>query len=549
MKYENLYFRFLKCYACKRKLIALYIVIVGFIVLNAIISLIRPELQARIIDDLSKPVNINLEVFMALLIFFLGILLLNYIVSYLQRLIISFISEEIAADVRQNIHDKLGTVRVDFYSKVELSDIILKLDKDISAIKQCGITSIITLLSNIVIIIVIPPYMLSIHKQIAIYNILLLICVPLITHVLRDIIHRVSNQILHGYSDITNVLTNTYNNWFAIRSFHCYQYIHERYKRKNQEYKSAINKQNLLYMINVLSTLILQFFGLALIWIVGAKEIIRGNMTIGTIMALMNYQTILMNPIIGIADFANEYHTAIVSLRDIDSLLSYPNTETNKQPIENIYRITLKQVNFHYPDAESEIIRNANLTLKKGILYAVHGKSGHGKSTLFKLITGIYRTTGGNIFINDISIGDCDLTTYWSRIGYVMQRSLFFKDTIIKNMFYEGNNADLEEIAKYLDILDEINELPELWETEIKTDPYNFSEGQLRRMDILRNILKNPEVLIFDEVTANIDDGRRQKFYDLLHKLVNDKIIIFSTHNMEELKEADEIIDMSVLGE
>ncbi len=115
MKYENLYFRFLKCYACKRKLIALYIVIVGFIVLNAIISLIRPELQARIIDDLSKPVNINLEVFMALLIFFLGILLLNYIVSYLQRLIISFISEEIAADVRQNIHDKLGTVRVDFY--------------------------------------------------------------------------------------------------------------------------------------------------------------------------------------------------------------------------------------------------------------------------------------------------------------------------------------------------------------------------------------------------------------------------------------------------
>ena len=209
MKYENLYFRFLKCYACKRKLIALYIVIVGFIVLNAIISLIRPELQARIIDDLSKPVNINLEVFMALLIFFLGILLLNYIVSYLQRLIISFISEEIAADVRQNIHDKLGTVRVDFYSKVELSDIILKLDKDISAIKQCGITSIITLLSNIVIIIVIPPYMLSIHKQIAIYNILLLICVPLITHVLRDIIHRVSNQILHGYSDITNVLTNT----------------------------------------------------------------------------------------------------------------------------------------------------------------------------------------------------------------------------------------------------------------------------------------------------------------------------------------------------
>lgn len=479
----------------------------------------------------------------------MGILLVSYLVSYIQRLIISFISEEIAADVRQKIHDKLGTVRADFFSKAELSDILLKLDKDVTAIKQCGITSIITLLSNIVILVVIPPYMLSIHKQIAICNIALLICAPLITRLLRNIIQSISNQVLQGYGDITNVLTNTYNNWFVIRSFQCYQYIHEKYNIKNKNYKSATNKQNFAYVVNILSILILQFVGVVIIWIIGAKEVIRGSMTIGTIMALMNYQAIIMNPIVGIADFTNEYHTAMVSLKDINSLLSYPDTEINRQLVENINEITLERVHFHYPNADSEVIKNVNLIFKKGILYAVHGKSGQGKSTFFNLITGINIPTGGNIFINDIPIGDCNLATYWRKIGYVMQRTQFFKDTIKKNMFYEGNDSNLEDVAKYIDIFNEIDALPESWETEIKTDPYNFSEGQLRRMDILRNILKNPEVLIFDEVTANIDDSCRQKFYELLHNLVTDKIIIFSSHNLEELKEADVIIDISGLGE
>ena len=90
MKDYRIYIEFLKRYACKKKLIVLYIIIIGFIGLNAIVSLIRPKLQAKIIDDLSNPDNIKTTMFMPLLIFFLGILLVNYIVSYLQRLIILF---------------------------------------------------------------------------------------------------------------------------------------------------------------------------------------------------------------------------------------------------------------------------------------------------------------------------------------------------------------------------------------------------------------------------------------------------------------------------
>ncbi len=543
----KIYLQFIRCYACKKNLIVFYILVVGFIGLNAIVSLLRPTFQAHIIDDLSNPINKDISFFMILLALFLGMILISYIVSYLQIFIISVIAENIAANVRQSIHDKIGTVKVDFFSKVELSDILVKANKDVDAIKTCGITSIITLVSNIAILVVIPPYMFSINKKIAILDIVFLLCVPFISHLFETAIRRVSEQVLQDYNEITSTLENSYNNWFITRSFQCYQYTHDKYEDKNQKYWINTNKQNLLYILNTLSILVLQFLGMVFIWIIGAKEVFKGNMTVGTIMALMNYQAIILNPIIGIANFANEYQTAIVSLRDINSLLHYPDSKSNGKHIENINEIILKEVSFRYSEFGDAVLKNMNIVFKKGVLYAVCGKSGQGKSTLLNLIAGISDPTSGEIYINGIGRIKYNLLTYWNKIGYVMQRSQFFKDTIRKNMFNAENVAKLDEVARYIDIYDEIYSLPELWETEIRTDPFNFSEGQMRRLDILRNILKETEILLFDEVTANIDVNRRKKFYQLLHALAKDKIIIFSTHNAEELKEADKVIDLSAL--
>lgn len=109
---------------------------------------------------------------------------------------------------------------------------MLKVDKDVSAVKQCGITSIITLVSNIVILVVVPPYMFSIHKGIAASNIILLVSVPFISRILGELIQETSGQVLEGYNSITNVLTNTYDNWFITRLFQCGQYVHDMYFEK-----------------------------------------------------------------------------------------------------------------------------------------------------------------------------------------------------------------------------------------------------------------------------------------------------------------------------
>lgn len=544
------YFEFIKKYACKNKLIILYVVVIVFIILTALISLIRPQLQGRVIDDLSNPSNTTMSKFMMLLLVFLGILIINYIITYVQKYIVLLIAEEIAADMRQKIQDKLATVRVEFFDKVELSDILLKVDKDVSAIKQCGITSIMTLISNVAILIVVPPYMLSIHKGIAIANMLLLVSVPFISKMLGKMIQQTSAQVLSGYNETTNILTNTYENWFVIRIYRCGQYIHNKYYAKNREYKNATNKQNVLYVWNTLVILIIQFIGTVIIWIVGAGEVFKGNMTIGTIMALMNYQTIIMNPILGIAQFVNEYHTAIVSLKDINQLLAYPDISKKEARIADVNEIRLERVSFYYPRAKKPVFENISLSFKKGKIYGILGQSGKGKSTLFKLLVGIQKPSSGKMLINDCILDESDLVHYWEMIGFVMQRSQFFNDSLRNNMglMHAVTDIEMDRIAKCLDLYDEIHSLSDIWDTVVKTDPCNFSEGQMRRLDIMRAILKKPKLLIFDEATANIDKKRRAYFYQLLHELSADKIILFATHNQDELKEADEIIDLEQIN-
>lgn len=154
--------------------------------MNTSISLVRPSLQGKIVDDLSKPANVEISLFMQNLVFFLGIFVVYYITLYIQRYIITVITEEIAADVRQRVHNKLCTVKTGFFNEFGFSDILLRIDKDVAVVKQCSIASIITLVSNIMIIIVIPPYMWKIHKGIAFSNFILLICVPFVNKVLGN---------------------------------------------------------------------------------------------------------------------------------------------------------------------------------------------------------------------------------------------------------------------------------------------------------------------------------------------------------------------------
>jgi ABC-type bacteriocin/lantibiotic exporter with double-glycine peptidase domain len=409
---------------------------------------------------------------------------------------------------------------------------------------------------NLVTLAVIVPYIFFINVEVASINLVLLFCIPVVSKILGKYIRIASKRVLDSYNSSVNVLNDNYKNWAFVRLFNCYYYCKKRFDTKNKQYKVDIIHQNFLYFVNSGITLTIQFLGTVVIWVVGAKEIMIGHMTIGTITALMSYQAIITSPIIYIASFSNNYHTALISLKDLYDLLEYQNSDDKDiekiSPFnEPIKSIILEDLTYSYSTSTQPVFQHLNAHFYAGKVYIVSGKSGQGKSTLFKVLSGLIDANKGRILINSRSMNTIRHQDYWNQLGYVLQRSQFFEDSIIRNIDVNGDldMTVVQEVCKRLDLYQDIVSLPKKWETIIESDYANFSEGQLRRLDIARTVLKSASVVIFDEVTANIDDNRKKQFYKLVRCLADEgKIVILATHNSNEIQYADVVYSLSVDG-
>ena len=163
------------------------------------------------------------------------------------------------------------------------------------------------------------------------------------------------------------------------------------------------------------------------------------------------------------------------------------------------------------------------------------GESRIGKSTIAKLIVRLLNPDSGEICINDILIDHINLSNLRKEIGYIMQDTLFFNDTILNNVFFDEHKDynKLEEFSRNLMIYDEIMRFSEQWETVLCEDSQNISGGQKKRIDILRNVLKNASVLIFDETFSGID---KCEIYEFIQRIKKDYIIIIISHDQKDLE-------------
>jgi ABC-type multidrug transport system, ATPase and permease components len=546
MKKHRIILRFLKEHAFSKKLFLFYIMTIIIIIINTILLVMRPIYQSKMVDLLSLQMSEKKEVFFLDLAIFLVILFASYSIMYLLNYIMDITSEEIALSLRQDTAEKIGKIPSDFFSNHDLSYILLKIDKDIESIKQCGIVNIIKLISNIMTIAVIVPYMFRINVYITLGIVVLLVLIPIFSKMFGKYITKYSEQVLDYHKKHTGIIKEIFDNWMMIRLLGCFEYIYDKYEKINIGYKQRINKQNKLYTLNAIITIMFQLLGTAIIWGIGGQEVLKGNMTIGVILALMNYQSIIMSPILELSVFSNEYHTVLVSLQDIYEFLGKENIETEgKAKVEQVKTIELKNMGFQYENQET-LFSSVNLRFEKGNIYAIKGESGKGKSTLFKIIVGILEPTTGIVNINQYNIKELNLYEYWKQIGYSIQTPTFFTGSIFENLNISESKRkqDILQVCIELDIYEEIMEMEKNLSTIIGSEVSNLSSGQARRLDIARFVLRDAPILILDEPTANIDANKRKKFFATMRKIAQEKIIIISSHNEEDFANMDKIYEI-----
>ncbi len=207
-------------------------------------------------------------------------------------------------------------------------------------------------------------------------------------------------------------------------------------------------------------------------------------------------------------------------------------------------KIEYRSVNFSF-DKIKKTLTNINLVIEPGDIVGIVGTTGSGKSTLVNLFMRFYDNYEGEILVDGVNIKDIDLQSFRSKIGYVQQEALMFRDTIFNNIAYSNPSATVEEVIHAADVANAhsfIAKLPDGYDTMLGERGTGLSGGERQRLSIARAVLKNPSILIFDEATAAVDSETEELIQTAIERLISGRTTLMIAHRLSTLRKANKII-------
>lgn len=536
---NRVYKYFLKKYIFEQKI---YFMLVLFtVIIQSLITMYIPLTYQNMLDVVFPEGNIN-KFWIAIgmmLVCYLSVVIFNVLKDFF----LARIAENIAMDLRMDLNRKLSIMKYSYYDDHSLNEIVSKYSREVETVKEnCGYMLVKTI-SNGISFLMATAMIIKIEWRIMIITAILLILYLINNRFWGKRIKRLAERSMEKNEEAIGALSENYRNVLITKLYASYEMVRGKFERiYMKQYKAQIALE-LTYSININSGGLLNYFLNLAIWIVGGIGIFVGNLTIGTVTALINYQNMLVSPLTFFAEFSNSYQSTLIAMKRLLHVLMYEEEREEGEEIHNaIEFIEFSNTAFKYLKSD-EILKNVNLKLEKGNIYGFIGGSGCGKSTIIKLLLGLYMPAFGEIHFNEQNIETISLTSLRKHIGVVAQDSLFYQGSIIENleMGKEVERSKIIKLSKLLDIYDDIMRLPDQWESKLNSGTSNLSGGQKKRLDVLRALLKGCEVLIFDESTASIDMERRKRLFEILQQEKHEKIIICITHNIEECSQFDYI--------
>jgi ATP-binding cassette subfamily B protein len=290
--------------------------------------------------------------------------------------------------------------------------------------------------------------------------------------------------------------------------------------------------------------------GIIILWF-GAYQVIQGKMSLGQLLTFNALLAYFLDPIKNLINLQPMMQTAIVASDRLGEILDLelekaPNEEKKICPATLKGTIEFKNVDFRY-GTEKLVLKNINMTIEPGQRIALVGESGSGKTTLVKLIMNFYPWEKGDILINGYNIKDINLERLRDRIAYISQDIFLFSGMIQENLCLGNQDLTLEEIveaAKITKTHDFVDELPLRYDTMLEENGANLSGGQKQRLAITRAILKNPDILIMDEATSNLDSITEMAIEKTIHEFSRNITTIIIAHRLSTIMRCDKIYVM-----
>jgi subfamily B ATP-binding cassette protein MsbA len=440
--------------------------------------------------------------------------------------------------------EKILSFEIDFFHKLRSGELISRTVNDIERVKLVVSNIIPHMLRETLTIVFLLGYIFYLNPKMALISIIFLPLAFKPLSILAKKMKSLSLSLQEKISDLTSRLSEIFNNIEMIKANSVENYEIKIFQKENQEInkisRKAVRTSELVSpMMETLGG-----FAAALIIFFGGKEVIEGNMSVGSFFSFLMALFMLYTPIKTVSKLYNKLQDAIAASERVFFILNRESTIKDgiNELKQNVTEITFKSVSLNYDGKKA--LKNISLEAKKGEKIALVGNSGGGKSSIVNLLLRFYDTSSGEVLFNGKNINTLTLKSLRKSISIVTQRVYIMKDTIAKNVAY-GLDVDKDKVEKSLkqaNAWDFIQELEKGIDTNINEFGTNLSGGQRQRIAIARAIYRDPKILIFDEATSALDTKSEKKITDALENISKDKITFIIAHRLNTIENADKII-------
>lgn len=518
----------------------------GTILLNSGLLLLGPLLIGHTIDA-----YVRIKQYPGVLKFS-GILLVMYMIAfctgYLQTKLMGGVGQRMLYTLRNAIFNKLQELPVAFFNENKAGDLISRVNSDTDKINQFFSQSLMQFIGSIVTMTGAGIFLLLINFELGAVALVPAVLILLFTAVVSPWVKRRNAANLKSVGGMSAEIQESLNNFKVIIAFNRRDYFRKRFDEANQNnYRTAIGAglaNNILMpvygLLSSMAQLIVLLFGIYLIS--------TGKFTIGLLVSYLSYATNFYNPLRQLAALWASFQVAMASWDRVSQILSMENDLPQLKDTVETSNSLLEFRNVHFSYAEGqEILHHINFSLEKGKTYALIGPTGGGKTTTASLIARLYDATKGTVLLSGKDIRSYTDEERSDKIGFILQEPFLFSGTVKDNILYgnakykDYSNAQLEEVIKAADLEALLAIFDEGLETPVTSGSDNISLGQKQLIAFMRAVLRNPELLILDEATANIDTITEQLLGMILKKLSKDTTLVIIAHRLNTIENADEI--------
>ena len=474
---------------------------------------------------------------------------LKGVFMFLMRQTLVVMSRFIEYDLKNEIYNHYQNLSLSFFKRNNTGDLMARITEDVSKVRMYVGPAVLYAINLTVLFSLVIYNMIQVSPTLTAY---VLMPLPILSftiyHVSRMINIR-SERVQRQLSELSTFVQEGFSGIRVLKAYAKEDQWGKAFEKETENYKETTLELVQIQAVFFPTMLILIGLSTVLTVYIGGKQAMAGTITTGNIAEFIIYINMLTWPVAAIGWITSIIQRAAASQTRINEFL---NTEpeivnNSHEPLQVNGGITFKDVEFVYPDSGIKALDGVSFDVKPGESLAILGRTGSGKSTIASLITRTYDISKGSLLLDGKPIHNLNLDVVRSSIGYVPQDVFLFSDSISSNIsFGIDSDEDLEKrvhtAAKQADIFDNIIDFPFGFDTKVGERGITLSGGQKQRISIARAIIRDPQILIFDDCLSAVDTETEEKILAHLKDLMNGKTTVIISHRVSSVKHADQII-------